>query len=1315
MPEHQLGRNDRARVGNCRQTGHRRYYGDRHNDRRILQLMGLRHVKILFVATIALSASAAIAAEPDTSDLWPELDSKFAPLSFAEAAFRDGDVSPRGFSLRQITGWLSPVAGQTHRFAEAQRGNVTVASYEGLVKLKAPWPSDAVLSIAPFEHNGMAMYFWNGKTGVSLHFFQNPRPNWSAYRITRKDAELAPVSYALVGTDNDVYSRSLGGAVEIRHQDGALVMNRGDLHLLTAPMEAPPIEVYFDKRAWLRAFTMYRAEPFPYLDPAIPPTPPDAAKNPAPTPASLDWPVQPVAGTTFKRLKDGSVELVSDATAETAWSAVQLRTGLYEIIFRLGDATPGTGVYFGDGAGKPLWLLQVMRDQKTRLPAIQFQNPGAGAFELVADLNQLQAPFIGRGQWLRLIAGSGSIKCWTSADGRHWSRVLDPWRGIRGNWSHFGVVSSKWTEPRRIVLEQLHITELTELTNIADPKLCDRVPAAVVNGDPNPPAWQARVTESLPAGIDITPWRAACATRTLAALPPAQLGNLILGGIIQSTIERKIPAEERLAIINRIAEVYDAWDGNECVRLAQCYEQLARQLMREGDRTPWTTVGRALMSAPLSTNAQYQTIPDAIANAELLDRITADEWPEVRRLCRQLSLYNRPGYPEMTWPDSRYRSRLLVDWARANASRVLGDQQRDGQPAATIAFHWLHPLIANSSKEGFNTLAELDAALSEQSYKEACQIISSARPDLALGLFPDARDPRLLLSLPQAVALAMRDNPPLRQTMSSQFSAMARLRLQQASIDGNPRMIQALAVQFSGTAAASTAHQWLGDRALVLGDFTNAEAEYEQALQCADPDQRFSQSARLRLAAAMLGRDAGEPPKTTVVLDTVKLAPDAFERLVGEMKQQSVARGAASTVVADSTPRNGARAARYDIQHRGSPRGDVGENPGNPNSGPIDWVARQTGWTLAKDVLYFTNRFQVTAFNLKSRQQLWSLGVGKEQGPSNAWALVASRPVIAGERLFVRRLAKSNPELICLNAANGQLKWTTKPAFNVGSDPLLVQDRIYVFTVATPVEDGQVVVELSQVDAATGDVVSQQSVLNLRSLWDRQLSVQAAVVGTKMIGIAGGTVFCCDFAGRTIWVRRQQWIPSSQAATAYEQSPSLPLSIGKRLFVAQPGVFAVECLDIETGRRLWQAPVPELRRMLGLIGERVIVETSRGWQALSAADGNALWQTDAGSILDGHICPASGDVLVVQREIQQNDVWRPVLVWLNSKTGNEFARQPLDPLADKDPYLGPFVLDQDRVWAFFGRGIKEPHRDLFELTPTNDPAQAPRSAVRFFP
>ncbi|MGE5192556.1 MAG: PQQ-binding-like beta-propeller repeat protein [Deltaproteobacteria bacterium] len=1007
------------------------------------------------------------------------------------------------------------------------------------------------------------------------------------------------------------------------------------------------------------------------------------------------------------------MQLAADKATETSWVAVKLpRPGLYEVIFRLGETSPGTGVCLGDDAGKPLYVLGFVREQRTGQNVAAYLPPNAGAFEASLDINQQPIAYVGPGQWLRLVAGSGTLKCWTSGDGVHWSRALDPARGLRGGWSSVGLISFKTNVPHRITLEQLGVSELAAITGLADETLSRQVPASIIATDPNPAAWQARVRESLPAGTDPIAWRNACALRTLAALPPANLGNPLLAGLLEENLTRPASGAERLRVLDQAAELYDAWDQPEIHRLSQFYERLGKRLMREGDTAPWSQAGRRLLAAPIWTTAPFQTMPESLASAELLFHIYADQCEEVRQLCRRLKFYNRPAIPEQSWPDSRQRLRPLVEWAGANAERVLADKRRqNGERPAAVLFDAQHPLTVSLSKEGFNTLAELEATLGDQSYRDACQIILGVKPDLVLGVLPDGRDPRLLLSLPQAVDTAMRDYPGLRQTMVEQYGTLGRLRLQQALADASPQLLQALAVQFFGTPSAAAAHQWLGDRALADGDFAQAAAEFELALHSADTEQKPPLAARLRLAAAMLGRDEGAPVTEPVVFNDARLTAEAFERLVAEMKSHVAAEGGAPLVAVEATAAGGIKAVRYEVRGRVTLAGDVGQNPGNPISGEVDWAARQYAATVAGAMLYLSNRFQVSAFSLATGKQHWSVPMGKEQAPAHSWGLVAMRPVVVGDRLFVRRLAKNGPELVCFNDVNGKIRWTTRPSISVASDPLLLQDRLYVFTLSTPLENGLVTLELSLINPLTGEILSQQPVIQLRNLWDRQVNCQAMVVGARLVAVAGGTVLCCDFSGRPLWVRRQLWIPPAQAPAGNEQSAGVPLVVGNRLFVTQPGVFAVECLDLDTGRRIWEQAVPDMRRLIGVAGQRVIVETARGWQAHAVSTGKLLWQHDAEQILDAHVCPPTGDLVVAHREPQANDTWQPVLVWINPETGRETAHLPLESLADKQPMLGPLVVAGERLWTLFGRGLGEPRREAFKLTPTGEPAQPPRPAT----
>ena len=594
---------------------------------------------------------------------------------------------------------------------------------------------------------------------------------------------------------------------------------------------------------------MYRGEPVPDDVPAVEPN--VLADT---TPAALDWTKQLAAGSQLGKVGEGSIELVSDKASPVSWGSVKVpRPGLFEVVFRLGDLSPGTGLFLGDDTGMPLYVLGVQRDQRTGLHVLSFMPPTGGPFDTSVDLN-IQAGFYAMpGQWVRLVAGSGMVKCWVSGDGRHWSRAIDALRGVRGAWSHVGLISFQTNDLHKITLEQLRVSELRDISARADDKLVQQVPVSVLTADPNPAAWQTRVDESLPVGTNPAAWRTACAHSHAGDFAPGYSGKCILNGVLEENLVRQAPVGERLRVLNQAAELYDAWEQPDSYRLSQFYERLGKQLLREGDREPWSKVGHALFTAPIWTNALFQTVPESLANAELLFRVYDDQWDDVRQLCRRLKFFNRPAFPEQGWPETRLRTRLLVEWAAANAERALGDKRRNGNGPAAAGLSWQHPLAVSLSKEGFNTLAELEATLGDQSYRDACQIILGVKPELALGLLPDGRDPRLMLSLPQAVDTAMRDYPGLRQTMVEQFGTLGRLRLQQALADASPPLLQALAVQFFGTSSAAAAHQWLGAGALADAAISRRPPPNSRLRlqQCRNRAERRPSQPRLRLASAM--------------------------------------------------------------------------------------------------------------------------------------------------------------------------------------------------------------------------------------------------------------------------------------------------------------------------------------------------------------------------------------------------------------------------------------------------------------------------------
>ena len=55
-----------------------------------------------------------------------------------------------------------------------------------------------------------------------------------------------------------------------------------------------------------------------------------------------------------------------------------------------------------------------------------------------------------------------------------------------------------------------------------------------------------------------------------------------------------------------------------------------------------------------------------------------------------------------------------------------------------------------------------------------------------------------------------------------------------------------------------------------------------------------------------------------------------------------------------------------------------------------------------------------------------------------------------------------------------------------------------------------------------------------------------------------------------------------------------PLVAEERVYATQPGVWGVECMDIESGRLLWRQGDGDLTRLAGMVGERLILSTSWG-------------------------------------------------------------------------------------------------------------------------
>jgi outer membrane protein assembly factor BamB len=1226
---------------------------------------------------------------------WPELEPTAPRVPFAESAFQDIVTPPDGMTRDQLVRWLSPVPGEISRFTSSVLSDVSIAGFEGLVRLQSPWPADAVLRLAPFDHDGLAIHFWHENTGVSLYYFNNPKPAWAAYRTRRGQGQgqRRPSAHVLLATDNERYDRTLGGLVEIRLQDGSLVFSRGSIRLLTVPMPAPPTDVYFDRRAEFRAFSMYRGEPVPEEDAT-------AGKSVLveSTPAGTKWTGQLPAGANVERSPEGSVVLTREKDAAACWAGFPLsRSGLYELIVQLDEATPATGIYLGDDSGKPQRIFGFRRDRKSGGLVLGALTPQSTDFETAADLGTQIVPYSGSGQWLRIVAGCGAIKCWIGGDGRHWGRPFDPILGVQDGFSHAGLMAFKDSAPGRIGLKHIEVRELSSLVDLADPRLLEKVPRELLRPSADFEAWCRDVLASQPAGVETPAWRVACAVRTLTQGRPGEMGNLILAGLLDDALDRDMPPADHLRILDEAAVVFDAWDLPQTGRLLQFYDRLGRRLAQRGDLHPFSLIERSLLAGPIWSFEPYPSLLSPLVRAELVALLYNAQWSDAVEFCRRLKFWNRPSRPDQSWPEHRVRTRRLVEWAELLAREALGERDA-AVVAAASPVRWQHPVNAQLTKDDQNLLGELQAALAEEQYEEACRIVAAARPEQLSGLLPDRRDQNLYLALPQAVVSAMQERPEWRRTMIGRFTNLAQIRAQQSMAHQAVDELRLIAVQFSGTAAAADIHRWLGDRALVEGNFIGALAEYQTGRLMADAEHVGEFENRARLAGACLGRVVGSPATGPTTFEDRAIPPIEFEKLVTDLQAARAPAGGESA--RDSNRRGKLDSVVWQAQVQGEWKGGL-EPPPDRDPGPVDWSARQIVCRPAGELMLVSNSRQIACYHLTAGKRLWTHGFPSV--PAN-WPLLPLPPVLAGDRLFVRRPQPVGLGLVCLDSATGNERWATSPELLVYSDPLVIQGQLYALTSNSNPLDRIWQLDLTAFDPQTGEVNFKRPLLELSGSGDRVPSSQLVLAGTKLVGTIVGTVICCDLTGRAAWVRKQTCVPAAADSAAGEQVYGRPAVVGNRMVVMQPGVLDLACLDVDTGRQHWHMPIADGRRLLGCDDIHAYVETSRGIAAYSISDGRLAWMHAADQLLDACWLGDDDRLVYTRREPAGTDRIRPIMVWLDVRTGDETAVWPLSEFEDRLPQLGPLVRYGNRFWTLFGRGAPGGPRAICELLPTTDPA-----------
>ena len=1171
-----------------------------------------------------------------------------APAEPAPApAFVDiclNDISPEAAypSVDAVRKLFSEVKGHEYRLEVANFYDRQICQARGLFKLNQAWKSDTALRFSLLGWRWTRIYLWRGQTGVALLHYPNwnGASSWAAYVVGREGDKPVPNSWQLVAMDENRNHQIGMGPCMVMCHDKKVTLARGDVWLLAAPFEGQPTDVYFemDGRLFGAEFVPCRGAP------AAPAADPIVAR--LDKPAAVEWTVKTGEEATFAKLPDGAVQLNAKAKKPGA-KAFTAIGGFPEsakgfapdsaqvFCFQVDDPQQGTGIYLADKDGNEVCRLAFCRDNNKPELTMNLLGPGDDNTHQWTDLTGFPVAYAGKRQWVAILVGWGSCTMAVSPDGKQWSHYLQFAGGRR------------------------------------------------------PPPAQIGVYCTPAFGLDRTLRLVTAELRRVENLPPQPAEGQMRQMLTELVNGAQSPAE-KLAALRAVVKVSNTQDNNVAAALVEAYDQLVRRLLITDTPSPFSLVSGEVQRLDCLQRVFHKVRWDDALLAEAMPLIYGQKWTQVRALAQRLRLWQDMRRLNDALPAEEHSLADLSDWLAAMLPRGLALPRRE----RTEGVPYRPLLLTPSSKEGFNALSELLGAVQGKAYREACQVITGQSNPAALGLAPDPDDARLYYAYPIAVRTLMEHSAPLREAMEKDFARLGSLRLQAALNNGDREGMESVAVQFVGTAAASEARRWLGDQAVSSGRFAEAIGHYRHALRDVKADgEKQSLAARIRLAAALTGTAYGEATTTPVRLGTSDLPPDKFEQLVAELRQS---RANEAPAEAKLCPPAGKYAARQigTMAGRGTPAPQHASPPG------FDWGGRQTGVAATARHLAVCDRAWLWVWNIADNKEAYSQSIGPVM--PKPWPMVAARPNLAGQRVFVRRPTRDEPDVGCIDLAKNDRKWFVGPENAVASDPLVSGQDVYVFALRKAFPQ-KLVLLLCRLDAESGDVTQTRPVAEFLDAWEGELPCQAAIVDDTLVATAAGAVFCCHRNGTLQWIRQQVWIPPRDVMQPtrpwLQQCHEPPQVAGDRVLAFQPGMRGVECLELVTGRLLWQRPLPRIDRAVGVVDGRLIVRADRELVAVDVSDGSVAWRHAMPQVCEAVLCGTPGGVLYVKAEElpDANAPRRAVLVWLDAKSGKVTAESPVEGQSQAKPLFGQLVAQGDRLWLLVAPADKPQERAVWEL------------------
>ena len=1052
--------------------------------------------------------------------------------------------------------------------------------------------------------------------------------------------------------DQFLWNRTFRSTLDLRYQDGHVVIARGTIPLVALPMKSPPSAITLQTQGRLRHFEPLRLPPLDNLVSPFATTIPKAPRNNA---AQRGWKLQYTDEATkaaIKKSADGTLNVVREEGAGPfrAETVVNL-DGTTEILIEMKDLRPNTGVGFLHPQSD-MWLSYFATDVGDQ--SVICINP---VDRTLTNSKYLEGILADKSIWWKAVYADSYINISFSNDGERWvplhQEMLNPQLPLRKQTS-IAVVGYNGPGNRSVVVDSILTINKNELEQLAFalpvnevppiPELAERKSTAA-SADTAIEPLLAKRPESIPAWK----WQLACYAKVLHS---------------EST-----PLMRQDAAIRLLKHAVETHDDHDLLRRALLYLP-QRMMLRRTDTLDhsWSNLHRMfdLYASRLWTEsrieelnsllydwyridvgpggAEYNNLPIApplLTMLVLFDMYQKGEWSEIHKIAREYEFLSmsETGAQTFNQPGHVWR---FVRWLHGLAASNL-----ENVPAVEDLPQLMdeHREVVTTDRESASSVSELRQAIESDDWNTALAMMTNR--DAPEGVLPVDSSLTLYQDASVYYADQVAQNQELADIIRTQNSDLAMLRLTQALDAQDIAALEAVAMQFPGTDGARRATTMLGDQALSAGQFVEASRLYKLALS-QPGGQSNDLMAKQMLAMAMTGRQSTYELSGPVVTPAGEQSAADYTTFINTLvKENAVAAPTAAAVQHNPNDRTITRSLELTL---------LPSLNGHPH--------RIREFTTIKDdsLLLIHEHGWLKAIHAETNAALWEVKGDGYQLPTEYSR--PPRPALTGDKIFVPMLFEKQFQWMMINRTSGAIEWK-KPIDGMPfADPIVIGTSIYAF-VLKPDRTNYGIIDLVEIASTDGEILSSQRVLQFQISTELFKTCQAYLAENVIILHANRAVYGLSTTGTMLWTRVLPTTPKNTDLGIHNDFVvSNPIIWDESIVVSSPGFAGVVRLDPRTGRIHWIQWQPNIRAVAGISGDNLIVTTTHGILAVNAETGKPSWfygcRTRPGSV------GVSKDYIVAAMLTSPADATIPPsdkhrgIRWIHPNSGQLIHRSPIE-------------------------------------------------------